>query len=219
MSRREAVARATIVALAAAGVVVLLWSAWRVLTTPLPNSAAAAAWTLWVVSVAALVTFVLYLREVARHGLGVGRASWKPLPGVALLWVAGLTALVAFGFVLPERPADSAQSQVDSAAASPTTPTTPRPTTPRPTTTGTPTSPATSARVKSVAPSTTARATTRPRPVTTASPVRATTRKATPVPSPTSTSPTPSTTTTDPLLDIVLPPGHGRRPTEPPPSR
>ena len=214
MSRREAVARATIVALAAAGVVVLLWSAWRVLTTPLPNSAAAAAWTLWVVSVAALVTFVLYLREMARHGLGAGRASWKPLPGVALLWVAGLTALVAFGFVLPERPADSAQSQVDSAATLPTTPTTPRPTT-----TGTPTSPATTARAKSVAPSTTARATTRPRPVATASPVRATTRKATPAPSPTSTSPTPSTTTTDPLLDIVLPPGHGRRPTEPPPSR
>lgn len=212
MSRRETVARATIVALAAAGVVVLLWSAWRVLTTPLPNAAAAAAWTLWVLSVAALVTFVLYLREMARHGLGAGRGSWKPLPGVALLWVAGLTALVAFGFVLPERPADSAQSDVDSAATSPTTQTTPSPSA-----TGAPASPAATARARTPAPTTTARPTARPRPVTTASPVQATTRKATAAPSPTITSPTPTTTTTEPLLDIVLPPGRGH--TKPPHTR
>ena len=216
MTRRKAVARATVVALAVAGVVILLSSAWRILTAPLPGAAAAAAWTLWVVAVAALVTFVLYLREVARHGFGAGRSSWKPLPGVVLLWAGGLTALVAFAFVLPDRPGDSGQSEVDSAATSPTTPAAPKPSstssTPGPTTTAPATRTAEAAR-------TTARRTTRPQPVTTASPVEATSRTATPAPSPTTTAPTPTPTpSTTPLLDIILPP-QGRRPTQPPPSR
>ncbi|MGO4340132.1 hypothetical protein [Pedococcus sp. 2YAF34] len=204
MTRREAAARTSVVASAAAGGVILLWSAWRVLTAPLPTAAATAAWLLWGVSVVALVTFVLYLREMARHGLGSRHASWKPLPGVLLLWVGGLTALVAFGFVLPDRPGDTAQPDVDTAATSPSTTAAPAPAA----TSAPRTSPTTPRATRAaVAP---ARATSQPQPVSTPSTVQSTTRTATSAPSPTSTTPTPTaTTTTTPLLDIVLPPGRG----------
>ena len=216
MTRREAVARAAVVALAAAGGVTLLWSAWRVLTTPLPDAAATAAWMLWVLAVAALVTFVLYLLELVRHGLASRRAGWKPLPSLALLWVAGLTAVVAFGFVLPDRPGESTQPDVDSAgpSPSPTSTATPAPSTSA-TTSASPSPDARTAR-PAVVP---VRATSRPQPVSTPSVVRTTTRTATPAPSTTTAKPTPTaSTTTRPLLDIILPP-QGRRPTTPPPSR
>jgi len=193
--------------------VILLWSAWRVLTAPLPTAAATAAWLLWVIAVAALVTFVLYLREMARHGLGSHHASWRPLPGVLLLWVGGLTAVVAFGFVLPDRPGDTAQPDVDTAATSPSTTAAPTPSSTRAPRTS-PTAPR--ATRAAVAP---ARATSRPQPVSTPSTVQSTTRTATSAPSPTSTTPTPptATTTTTPLLDIVLPPRRGHE--KPPHTR
>lgn len=211
MTRREAVSGASVGVLAVAGGVLLLWSAWRVLIAPLPTTAAAAAWTLWVLAVAALVTFVLYVREMARHGLGAGRASWKPLPGLVLLWLGGLTALVAFGFVLPERSGESAQASVDNATTSQTSTATAR-TSP----TGTPTSAATAGQTRSsVAP---VKATTQPQPVSTSSSAAPTpTRTAASSPSSTTTSPTPTTSTTEPLLDIVLPPGRGH--SKPPHTR
>lgn len=216
MTRRETVARGGVVALAAAGGVTLLWSAWRVLTAPLPDAAATAAWTLWVLAVAALVTFVLYLLELVRHGLSSGGTGWKPLPSLALLWVAGLTAVLAFGFVLPNRPGESTQPDVDSAPSPSATATS----TPTPSTQATKSaSPRPDAR-RSQPAAVPVRATSRPQPVSTPSVVR-TTRTATPAPSTTSVRPAPtptSTTTTRPLLDITLPP-QGRRPTAPPPSR
>jgi hypothetical protein len=63
------------------------------------------------------VTLVAYLREFLRHREAVGReASWKPLPSLVLLWLAGVTALVSFAFILPDK--NRAEGAVDPATAS-----------------------------------------------------------------------------------------------------
>jgi peptidoglycan biosynthesis protein MviN/MurJ (putative lipid II flippase) len=90
--------------LAAACVGALLWYARLILTADLPRGASIATWVLWAVSAAAVMTLVAYLREFLRHRAAVGReASWKPLPGLVLLWLAGATALVSFAFILPDK--------------------------------------------------------------------------------------------------------------------
>ncbi|KQU66324.1 hypothetical protein [Phycicoccus sp. Root101] len=103
MTRPKASPLVFVGVLATAGAGILLWCAWLVLTAPLPGDAAAAAWALWLLAVAAFATLIAYLRELVRHGALARRGSWKPRPGLLLLWVAGLTALLAFPFVLPER--------------------------------------------------------------------------------------------------------------------
>ncbi|KQZ87472.1 hypothetical protein ASD62_18000 [Phycicoccus sp. Root563] len=103
MTRPKASPLVFVGVLATAGAGVLLWCAWLVLTAPLPGDAAAAAWALWLLAVAAFATLIAYLSELVRHGALARRGSWKPRPGLLLLWVAGLTALLAFPFVLPER--------------------------------------------------------------------------------------------------------------------
>ena len=96
--------------LAAACVGTLLWYAWLILAADLPRGAAIATWVLWLFSTAAVVTLWAYVREFLAHRQAVGRdASWKPLPSLVLLWIGGLTAMVSFAFVLPDKaPADGA---------------------------------------------------------------------------------------------------------------
>jgi hypothetical protein len=90
--------------LAAACVGTLLWYAWLILVADLPRGATIATWALWLVGAAAVVTLLAYLREFLAHRQAVGReATWKPLPGLVLLWIGGLTALVSFAFVLPDK--------------------------------------------------------------------------------------------------------------------
>lgn len=104
--------------LAAACVGTLLWYAWLILAADLPRGAAIATWVLWLFSTAAVVTLWAYVREFLAHRQAVGRdASWKPLPSLVLLWIGGLTAMVSFAFVLPDKaPADGAD---DPAATNP----------------------------------------------------------------------------------------------------
>ncbi len=91
-------------ALAAVCVGTLLWCAWLILAADLPRGAHLASWFLWLLSTAAAVTLLAYLREFLTHREAVGSdASWKPLPGLVLLWIGGLTALVSFAFILPDR--------------------------------------------------------------------------------------------------------------------
>ena len=91
-------------ALAASCVGMLLWCARLTLTADLPLGAHIAAWALWLVAATAVVTLLAYLREFLMHRQAVGRdASWKPLPSLVLLWVGGLTALLSFGFILPDK--------------------------------------------------------------------------------------------------------------------
>lgn len=98
--------------LAAACVGTLLWYAWLILASDLPRGATIATWALWLLSTAAVVTLLAYLREFLAHRQAAGReASWKPLPGLVLLWIGGVTALVSFAFVLPDKSgADGAEA-------------------------------------------------------------------------------------------------------------
>jgi hypothetical protein len=90
--------------LAAACVGTLLWYAWLILAADLPRGATIATWVLWLFSAAAVATLLAYVREFLAHRAAVGReASWKPLPGLVLLWLGGLTAMASFAFVLPDR--------------------------------------------------------------------------------------------------------------------
>lgn len=92
--------------LAAACVGTLLWYAWLIVSAELPRGARVASWALWLVASAAALTLFAYLREFLRHREAAGReASWKPLPGLVLLWLGGLTAMVSIAFVLPDKPA------------------------------------------------------------------------------------------------------------------
>ena len=92
--------------LAAACVGTLLWCAWLILAADLPHGAECASWALWLLSAAAVATLLAYLREFLGHRESVGReASWRPLPALVLLWVAGATALVSFAFILPDKAA------------------------------------------------------------------------------------------------------------------
>lgn len=92
--------------LAAACAGTLLWYAWLIVGAELPRGARIASWALWLLATVASLTLIAYLREFVRHRAAVGReASWKPLPGLVLLWLGGLTAMVSIAFVLPDKAA------------------------------------------------------------------------------------------------------------------
>ena len=203
--------------LAAAGVGTLGWFATKIVAAHLPLGAGIAAWTLWLIVAAALVTFAAYARELLRHNTALRRGgSWKPLPGLALLWIAGLTALVSFGFVLPDAPASAEGTN----RATTSTTTTPSPAA----TTGSPSrKPATSPASRSSARQTPADAGS-----TSSSLVRSTTPAGVSTPTSSSrtssngdslgtTSPTapPTSSATSPLLDLHILPTRAK-PTTPP---
>lgn len=105
--------------LAAACVGTLLWCARLIVSADLPRGASIAAWALWVVSAAAAVTLLAYLREFLAHRQAVGpEASWKPLPGLVLLWIGGATALVSFAFVLPDKAGAAGAERPEKASTS-----------------------------------------------------------------------------------------------------
>ena len=194
---------------AAVGGIALLWCAWLVLRANLTTGTTVAVVVLWLLAAGAVATLAAYVREVERHRSDRARhrSSAKPLPGLVLLWVAGLTALAAFPFMLSESSAAGATSaDPDSAPAgavdSPGTPTT---STPVPSRTS-PTSPSRGARRTPSPTSTSSSAVPRttPRPVTTST----TSATARPSSSTTTTAPRPttSTTTPGPLVTITLPP-------------
>ena len=102
--------------LAAVCVGTLLWCAWLILAADLPRGAHIASWFLWLVSTAAAVTLLAYLREFLAHRDAVGSdAGWKPLPGLVLLWIGGLTALVSFAFILPDPAPSGSPARQDKA--------------------------------------------------------------------------------------------------------
>jgi hypothetical protein len=89
-------------ALAVVCVGTLLWCARLILAADLPRGAHVASWGLWALATVAIVTMLAYLREFLHHRQAIGRgASWKPLPSLVLLWIAGATALASFPFILP----------------------------------------------------------------------------------------------------------------------
>ena len=194
---------------AAVGGIALLWCAWLVLQANLTTGTTVAVVVLWLLAAGAVATLAAYVREVERHRADRSRhrSSAKPLPGLVLLWVAGLTALAAFPFMLSESSAaGAARVQPDSAPADAVdTPSAPTSSTPVPARTS-PTSPSRGAtRTPSPASSSTSAApgSGTPRPVTTA------TTAATARPTSTTTTaprPTTSTTTSGPLVTITLPP-------------
>lgn len=193
---------------AAVGGVALLWCAWLVLRANLTTGTTVAVVALWLLAAGAVATLAAYVREVERHRADRARhrSSAKPLPGLVLLWVAGLTALAAFPFMLSGSSAAGATSaDPDPAPAGAVD-------TPAGTTTSTPvpsrTSPTSPSRGATRTPSpsstsTSAAARTTPRPVTTS------TTAATTHPSSSTTTaprPTTSTTTSGPIVTITLPP-------------
>ena len=195
-------------ALAAVCVGMLLWCARLILAADLPRGAHVAAWALWAVATVAVVTLMAYLREFLTHRQVVGReASWKPLPSLVLLWIGGLTALLSFAFILPEK----ASSDGAASPAKANTSLTGQTVTSAPaSTTGAPGA-ARQASSTTSSRSVSAR-TVPPAPVSTTAPRSTPTRSATA--SRTSATTTPSTTTS-PLIDIhILPPP--ANPTTPP---
>jgi hypothetical protein len=116
--------KALVSVIAVAGLGVLLWCARGILTSDLPRGAGVAAWLLWLIAAAALLTLVAYLRELATHHHAVrGGASWRPVPSLLVLWIAGVTALVSLPLVLPGPSAASASSASSAAGGAPISPT------------------------------------------------------------------------------------------------
>ena len=199
-------------ALAAVCVGMLLWCARLILAADLPLGAHVASWVLWAVATVAVVTLMAYLREFLTHRQVVGReASWKPLPSLVLLWIGGLTALVSFAFILPDKsssdgaegPAKAGTSlnsqtvtQTTGSAGASTGAATPRGSAP---TTGAVSRSASRTKVPS------STSTSAPG---TSTPTRTSTSSST-------VSPTPSTSTTTPILDIHILPTQAS-PTTPP---
>jgi hypothetical protein len=108
-----------VLAVAASGV--LLWCAREILTSELPRGAGVAAWVLWLVAAAALLTLVAWLRELAVHHDAIrGGGSWRPVPPLLLLWVGGLTAVVSLPLVLPGQTAAAGSTPAHASASSPT---------------------------------------------------------------------------------------------------
>lgn len=202
--------------LIAAAAVVLLWSAWRIVDARLNVGTAIAAWSLWLVLAVAVASAVAYLRELVQHRGASRGVGWRPVPGVALLWIAGLATVAVFGFLMPDAGAASSGTQAamvtgsSRAPASPTSPssspTTARPATASPTTSATPTRSASVSRSQSRAVAVAVQtAAVTPRPVSTTSAPRPATS-----PTPTAT----SSTTSTPLVSIPLLPNGKARPTK-----
>lgn len=213
MTRRNA----RFAGLIAAAAVVLLWSAWRIVDARLNTGTAIAAWGLWLVLAAALASAVAYLRELAQHRGSSRRVGWRPVPGVSLLWVAGVATVAVFAFLMPDAGAAATGRQAPVADGSTPAPGSPTPvatpTTATPTTTS-PTSPTTSARPtpsssasrsqSGVVPAAVETAAVTPRPVSTTS-----------APSAPATSPAPtSSTTSAPLVTLPPLPNGKPRPTK-----
>jgi hypothetical protein len=201
--------------LIAAAAVVLLWSAWRIAEARLNVGTAIAAWSLWLLLAVALASAVAYLRELVQHRGASRGVGWRPVPGVALLWIAGLATVAVFGFLMPDAGTASTGTQAAMTTGStgpqgsPTTPssspTTASPTSAAPTTSATPTRSASGARPQSNAvPVAVRTAAVTPRPVSTSAPRPATS----PTPAPT------SSTTSGPLVSIPLLPNGKPRPSK-----
>ena len=211
MTRRNARTAGLITAAA----VILLWSAWRIVDARLNLGTAVAAWSLWLLLAVALASAVAYVRELVQHRDSSRSVGWRPVPGVALVWIAGLATVAVFGFLMPDAGAASTGTQAamvagsSRATGSPTqsSPTsTPSPTTSNPTTSASPTNSASvSGSPAKAVPVAVQTAAVTPRPVSTTSAPRPTT-------SPTPTS-TPSTTST-PLVTLPLLPNGKPRPTK-----
>ena len=204
---------------AAAGVGTLAWSAWKVVVADLPLSASVAAWALWLIVAAAAVTMVGYAGELARHPHTLrDLASWKPLPGLGLLWIAGLTAAVSFWFVLPSAPASAPTHPAETGASgqhlAPVAPETPtRTATPSSRSQPRTTAPAVSPSVQNVQSLQSVQRIQRV-PHTVATPRLPAPRTSAPRPS-TSSSTTATSSTTTPIIDLTLP-GSSHRTSKPP---
>jgi hypothetical protein len=177
-------------AVSVVGTGVLVWCAWLLLRADLTTGTTLAAGALWLLAAVAVATLVAFVREAERHRKAVGRraaaSSWKPLPGLVLLWVGGLTALVAFPFMLSGASSRGASAEADD-----------KPVTPAGTTAGEPS--------KTRSKPTSASRSTGREPV----PTRTATASADDTPSATGTSrtPTPRTTTqTSPTSTTTSPP-------------
>jgi cytoskeletal protein RodZ len=194
-------------ALAAVCVGMLLWCARLILAADLPRGAHVASWALWVFATVAVLTLIAYVREFLVHRQAVGRdASWKPLPSLVLLWIGGLTALLSFAFILPDKSHSDGAGAPSKAGTSLTSQTvTPASTsaTPRgsPTTSGTASRSAPRTKAPSST-STSAAAGTSPTPEPTSS-------------GSSTASATPTTSTTTPIIDLDILPTQAR-PTTPP---
>lgn len=216
MTRRNAPTAGLI----AAAVVILLWSGWRIVDARLTVGTGIAAWGLWLVLAVAVASAVAYLRELVQHRGSSRRGGWRPVPGVALLWVAGIATVAVFGFLMPGGAGAHASSQVPVAdgstpAPAPASPSSssPLPTT-SPTTAGpiispkatrgsAPAAPSQPRAVPVVAAHT---ASVTPRPVSTAPASSA------PAPSPTPTAT--STSTSAPLITLPTLPNGKPKPTK-----
>lgn len=191
---------------AAVGGIALLWCAWLVLRADLTTGTTVAVVVLWLLAAGAVATLAAYVREVERHRADRARhrSSAKPLPGLVLLWVAGLTALAAFPFMLSESSAAGATSADPDPAPAGAVDTPAAPTSSKPVPSRTsPTSPSRGA-TRTPSPTSTSAA-----PRTTSRPVTTSTTTSTVRPSTTTTTtprPTTSTTTSGPLITITVPP-------------
>ena len=207
MTRRTAL----VWALAALGGGTLLWSAWRVLSSDLSTTGLILASILWLLLAAAVVTFFLYARELARQGVALTHGDrWRPVPSVALLWLGGATSLVVFGALMP---ASAVPAEEEPVATTRTPASDPTSVTPESGATAAPrTSPTMSSRTQQRTPAP-ARTTT-PAPVVASTP-RPTSTTSLPAPTRTRSKPPTTTTTTTPIIDITIP-GKPNKPTKPP---
>jgi hypothetical protein len=184
----------------------LLWCARLILAADLPRGAHVASWALWAVATVAVLTLVAYVREFLVHRQAVGRdASWKPLPSLVLLWIGGLTALLSFAFILPDKSHSDGGGEPAKAGTSLTSQTvTPASTsaTPRGSATTSGTASRSASRTKAPSSTPTSAAGTSPAPARTSS-------------GSSTAPPTPTTSTTTPIIDLDILPTQAR-PTTPP---
>jgi hypothetical protein len=184
----------------------LLWCARLILAADLPRGAHVASWALWVFATVAVLTLVAYVREFLVHRQAVGRdASWKPLPSLVLLWIGGLTALLSFAFILPDKSHSDGADAPSKAGTSLTSQTvTPASTsaTPRGSATTSGSASRSASRTKAPSSTSTSAAGTSPTPARTSS-------------GSSTASATPTTSTTTPIIDLDILPTQAR-PTTPP---
>lgn len=209
--------------LAAVGVGTLLWLARLIVAADLTVGTSVAAWGLWLLVLLTATTVVAYVRELSRHRHAGGRvAGWRPLPGLVLLWVGGLTAVPVLALMLPAdaapRPSKATPTAGALSAQESTAPTrTPasRTTTARPTLRSTHTEASRSTHRTAAVPSASTSPRRTPQVATTTTHSRRVTTLPTPTSTTTTTPSTPTSTTPTPLIDITVLP-NGRTKTTPP---
>jgi hypothetical protein len=197
-------------ALAAAGVGTLLWLAWLIVAADLTVGTSIAAWGLWLLVLLTATTLVAYARELGRHRRVAGRTlSWRPLPGLVLLWVGGLTAVPVLALTLPHGQQPTAATAKRTSAALTTPEASP------PTASGTQVPSPTSTSAPRPTRTQVARSADRTSPTTVQAPAPQATTTAAPRPPTTRPTTRPAPTTTTPLIDVtLLPNGHPK--TKPP---